>query len=175
MAPAIRVRRVYDDPQPGDGSRILVDRLWPRGLRKDAAALDEWLRDAAPTSELRVWYGHDPAKFAEFRRRYTAELAGPGPRAALGRLRTLAAAGPVTLLTATAGVSHSQAAVLAELVGGEAVAAEGTGDAACWAHLVCPDCGAVVSEGHREGCQAMSGTGDDCLRTGHEDFSKDLS
>ena len=109
MAPAIRVRRIYDDPQPGDGSRVLVDRLWPRGLRKDAAALDEWLRDAAPSNELRGWYGHDPAKFAEFRRRYTAELAGPGPRAALGRLRTLAAAGPVTLLTATAEVRHRRA------------------------------------------------------------------
>ena len=61
---AIRVRRVYEDPEPGDGSRILVDGLWPRGLRKDAAALDDWLRDAAPSCELRTWYRHDPAKFA---------------------------------------------------------------------------------------------------------------
>lgn len=151
---AIRVRRVYEDPEPGDGSRILVDRLWPRGLRKDAAALDDWLRDVAPSSELRTWYRHDQAKFAEFRLRYTAELGLPSSRAALSRLRTLAAAGPLTLLTATADAKHSHAAVLAGLLASEAAAAGETGDAACWAHLVCPDCGAVVSEGHREGCQA---------------------
>jgi uncharacterized protein YeaO (DUF488 family) len=150
----IRVRRVYEGPEPGDGSRILVDRLWPRGLRKDAAALDDWLRDAAPSSELRTWYRHDPAKFAEFRRRYTAELGMPSSRAALGRLRALAAAGPLTLLTATADAKRSHAAVLAGLLASEAAAAGEAGDAACWAHLVCPDCGAVVSEGHREGCQA---------------------
>ncbi len=154
MTPVIRVRRVYEDPEPGDGSRILVDRLWPRGLRKDAAALDDWLRDVAPSSELRTWYGHDPAKFAEFLLRYTAELGMPSSRAALGRLRTLAAEGPLTLLTATAGAKRSHAAVLAGLLASEAPAAGETGDAACWAHLVCPDCGAVVSEGHREGCQA---------------------
>lgn len=150
---AIRVRRVYEDPEPEDGSRILVDRLWPRGLRKEAAALDDWLRDAAPSSELRTWYRHDPAKFAEFRRRYIAELSLPSSRAALGRLRTLAAAGPLTLLTATADAKRSHAAVLG-LLASEAAAAREAGEAACWAHLVCPDCGAVVSEGHREGCQA---------------------
>src|SRR5277367_6754688 len=63
MQPEIRVRRVYEPPEPQDGSRILVDRLWPRGLRKDAAGLDEWARDVAPSNELRIWYGHDPAKF----------------------------------------------------------------------------------------------------------------
>ena len=151
---AIRVRRVYEDPEPGDGSRILVDRLWPRGLRRDAAALDDWIGDAAPSSELRTWYRHDPAKFAGFRLRYTAELGTPSSRAALGRLRTLAAAGPLTLLTATADAKRSHAAVLAGLLASAAAAAGETGDAACWAHLVCPDCGAVVSEGHREGCQA---------------------
>jgi uncharacterized protein YeaO (DUF488 family) len=153
VAPAIRVRRVYEDPRPEDGCRVLVDRLWPRGLRKEAAALDEWLRDVAPSSELRTWYGHDPARFAEFRRRYTAELAGPEARAALGKLRTLVAAGPVTLLTATKDVTRSQAAVLAALIEGEAGTADEAGDAACWAYLVCPHCGAVVSEGHHEGCQ----------------------
>jgi uncharacterized protein YeaO (DUF488 family) len=150
MAPEVCVRRVYENPEPGQGARVLVDRVWPRGLRKDAARLDDWARDVAPSAELRKWYGHDPAKFCEFRRRYTAELAGPGPQAALARLRALAATGPVTLLTATRDVSHSQAAVLAGLLG--APAGEGGGDAACWAHLVCPDCGAVVSEGHRPGC-----------------------
>jgi uncharacterized protein YeaO (DUF488 family) len=116
MQPHIGVRRVYDDPGSQDGIRVLVDRIWPRGLRKEAARLDEWAKDVAPSTELRKWYGHDPAKFGEFQRRYTAELAGPGPQAALARLRTLAAEGPVTLLTATRDVSHSQAAVLAQLL-----------------------------------------------------------
>lgn len=76
-----------------------MDRVWPRGLRRDAARLDEWAKDVAPSAELRKWYRHDPAKFDEFRRRYIAELAGPGPREALDRLCALAADGPVTLLT----------------------------------------------------------------------------
>ena len=83
---------------------------------KAAAHLDDWAKDAAPSCELRMWYGHDPAKFGEFRRRYTAELAQPGPQAALGRLRALAAKGPVTLLTATRDIGISQAAVLAQLL-----------------------------------------------------------
>lgn len=116
MTADIRVRRVYDEPAPDDGARVLVDRIWPRGLRKEIARLDDWVKDAAPSTELRTWYGHDPAKFAEFRRRYTAELAAPAGRAALGKLRDQAAAGPVTLLTATRDTDHSQAAVLAELV-----------------------------------------------------------
>jgi uncharacterized protein YeaO (DUF488 family) len=116
MHPDIRVRRVYDDPVPEDGTRVLVDRIWPRGLRKDAAHLDDWAKDVAPSSELRTWYRHDPAKFGEFRDRYTAELAQPGPQAALGRLRALAAEGPVTLLTATKDIDISQAAVLAQLL-----------------------------------------------------------
>ena len=115
MHPDIRVRRIYDDPGPEDGTRVLVDR-WPRGLRKAAAHLDDWAEDVAPSRELRMWYGHDPAKFGEFRRRYTAELAQPGPQAALGRLRALAAKGPVTLLTATRDIGISQAAVLAQLL-----------------------------------------------------------
>ena len=86
---------------PADGARVLVDRVWPRGMRKDAARLDEWAKDVAPSAELRTWYRHDPAKFDEFRRRYTAELAQPGAREALNRLRALAADQPVTLLTAT--------------------------------------------------------------------------
>ena len=71
MKPDIRARRVYDPAEPDDGTRVLVDRLWPRGLRKDAARLDEWAKDVAPSSELRTWFGHDPAKFGEFCRRYT--------------------------------------------------------------------------------------------------------
>ena len=114
MQPDVRVRRVYEQAEPQDGTRVLVDRLWPRGLRKDAARFDEWAKDVAPSSELRTWYGHDPAKFEEFRRRYLAELGEPEQSAALERLHALAEAEPVTLLTATKDVEHSQAAVLAE-------------------------------------------------------------
>lgn len=114
----IRVRRIYDAPSPDDGARVLVDRIWPRGLRKDAARLDEWAKDVAPSAELRTWYGHDPAKFDEFRRRYIAELAAPGPEQAVARLGALAQAGPVTLLTATRELGLSQAAVLAQLLRG---------------------------------------------------------
>ena len=116
MGNSIRVRRVYDAPSPEDGARVLVDRVWPRGVRKDAARLDLWAKDVAPSTELRTWYQHDPAKFDEFRRRYTEELAQPGPGEALARLRVLAAKQPVTLLTATRDVGISQAAVLAEIL-----------------------------------------------------------
>jgi len=151
----IRVRRVYDAPSPSDGARVLVDRIWPRGLRKDAAHLDEWAKDAAPSTELRKWYGHDPAKFGEFRRRYLDELSGAAQRKELGRLRALAATGPVTLLTATRAVDISQAAVLAQVLGQEVESDQG-GEAVCWAHLVCPECGALQSEGHRPGCPQAS-------------------
>ncbi len=159
MPPDVQVRRVYDEPEPQDGARVLVNRLWPRGLRKDAAHLDEWAKDVAPSTELRKWYAHDPAKFAEFCRRYTAELATGAPRAALNQLAARAAAGPVTLLTATRDAAHSEAAVLAGLLrqdrtdpAAEAAEAAEGGEAACYAHLVCPECGAVTSEGHRDGC-----------------------
>jgi uncharacterized protein YeaO (DUF488 family) len=109
----IRARRVYDAPAADDGARVLVDRVWPRGLRKDAARLEDWAKDVAPSTELRKWYGHDPAKFDEFRRRYLAELTEPGPAQALAKLRALARTGPVTLLTATRELDISQAAVLA--------------------------------------------------------------
>jgi uncharacterized protein YeaO (DUF488 family) len=111
---AVRVRRVYDAPDPADGHRVLVDRLWPRGLAKSAAALDEWLRAVAPSDDLRRWYGHEVGKFAEFRDRYLAELGTPERAGALAHLRELADPGPLTLLTATKDVEHSQAAVLAE-------------------------------------------------------------
>lgn len=117
MKADIRVRRVYEPPSAQDGARVLVDRIWPRGMRKDAARLDEWAKDVAPSTELRTWYGHDPAKFAEFHRRYLAELQAPAASAALARLRALAADGPVTLLTATRELDLSQAAVLAQVLG----------------------------------------------------------
>lgn len=112
----IRVRRVYDEPDGHDGTRVLVDRVWPRGVRKDDLDMDEWLKDVAPSAELRKWFGHDPDKFTEFRRRYRAELDHADARESLDRLRSIAADGPLTLLTATRDVDHSQATVLAELL-----------------------------------------------------------
>jgi uncharacterized protein YeaO (DUF488 family) len=108
----IRARRVYDDPSPSDGTRVLVDRIWPRGLARDRARIDEWLKAVAPSTELRRWYGHDAGRFEEFRRRYRAELAEPERQEAVRRLRALARSGPLTLLTATRDLEHSQAAVL---------------------------------------------------------------
>jgi uncharacterized protein YeaO (DUF488 family) len=110
---AVRVRRVYEEPAADDGRRVLVDRLWPRGLAKAAAAVDEWLKPVAPSDELRRWYGHDPSRFTEFQRRYGEELRDPERAEALSHLRELAHEGPVTLLTATRDIEHSQAAVLA--------------------------------------------------------------
>ena len=113
----VRVRRVYEEPSPADGARVLVDRIWPRGLAKGAAALDEWAKEVAPSTELRKWYGHRPESFAEFRDRYERELQEPECAQALERLRELAArpAG-LTLLTATKDLAHSHAAVLAGLL-----------------------------------------------------------
>ncbi len=110
----VRLRRVYDEPGPADGHRVLVDRLWPRGLARSAAAVDEWLKAVAPSDELRRWYGHQPEKFEAFAHRYAAELQSPQRADALGHLRELARSGPLTLLTATRDLEHSQAAVLAE-------------------------------------------------------------
>ncbi|MFJ8165067.1 DUF488 domain-containing protein [Streptomyces sp. NPDC096136] len=110
----IRLRRVYDPPEPeADGVRVLVDRLWPRGLSKEAAAVDEWPKELAPSTELRKWF-HGGGSPAEFRVRYEEELAGAGAGAGLDRLRSLAAAGPLTLLTAVRDPADSHAAILAE-------------------------------------------------------------
>ncbi|GHJ26699.1 hypothetical protein TPA0910_11320 [Streptomyces hygroscopicus subsp. sporocinereus] len=114
MAKQITCRRVYEDTSPKDGRRVLVDRVWPRGMRKEDAHLDEWLRDVAPSSDLRKWYAHEPSRFTEFRRRYLAELRDVGHRDAAEHLRDLAAHDKLMLLTATRDVDHSQAAVLAE-------------------------------------------------------------
>jgi uncharacterized protein YeaO (DUF488 family) len=117
--PEVLVRRVYDPPQADDGQRVLVDRLWPRGLSKERAQLDQWCKDVAPSAALRVWYAHDPGRYEEFARRYRAELAEPERAAALGRLRELAARGRVSLLTATKRSDISEAAVLADVLGAD--------------------------------------------------------
>jgi uncharacterized protein YeaO (DUF488 family) len=110
----IRVARVYDDPTPDEGKRILVDRLWPRGFRKDDPRVGTWLRDVAPSKELRDWYHHQPERFDEFVARYREELQDS---AALEELRKLTQSGVVTLVTATRDVERSHAAVLATLLG----------------------------------------------------------
>jgi uncharacterized protein YeaO (DUF488 family) len=110
----VRARRVYEPAEQSDGRRVLVDRLWPRGLSKERARLDEWLKAVAPSDDLRRWYGHEPDKFAEFTRRYEAELEEPDRAEALSHLREEARSGPVTLLTATKDLASSEAAVLVE-------------------------------------------------------------
>jgi uncharacterized protein YeaO (DUF488 family) len=116
MDAGVRVARIYGNDAESEGARILVDRLWPRGVSKAAAKLDEWCKEVAPSNELRHWYEHDPAKFTEFTARYERELTDPERAAALERLREWHRRGPVTLLTATktAGISH--AAVLAGIL-----------------------------------------------------------
>jgi uncharacterized protein YeaO (DUF488 family) len=113
----IGYRRIYDQTSPADGVRVLVDRVWPRGMRKQDARVDEWMRDVAPSTELRRWYGHEPDRFTEFRRRYLAELREPQRQQAVRQLRELADRGDLTLLTATRDLEHSQAAVLADWLG----------------------------------------------------------
>ena len=113
---AIKLVRAYDQPGADEGVRVLVDRIWPRGLSKERARVDEWLRQVAPSTGLRQWYGHDPERFAEFQRRYRAELSEPEPAAALQHLRDLARNSTVTLVTATKDIGISQAAVLADLL-----------------------------------------------------------
>lgn len=111
----VRVGRVYDERTPEDGARVLVDRLWPRGLSKDRSDLDEWCKQISPSSALRKWYGHDPDRFAEFSCRYRTELDDPVRAEALQHLRELARHQTLTLLTATRHPEISEAAVLADL------------------------------------------------------------
>ena len=112
MKTSLEVKRIYEPPSPDDGARILVDRLWPRGVSKEAAGLTLWLKEIAPSAELRQWFGHDPARWDEFRQRYRAELdANP---AAVERLRGFLKAGGVTLLYAARDTRHNHAPVLAE-------------------------------------------------------------
>lgn len=113
----VHVRRVYEAPAQADGARVLVDRVWPRGLTKEKAHLDEWCKQVAPSTQLRKWYGHDPGRFAEFSRRYRNELTDPERADALAHLRDLTKDRPLTLLTATRQPEISEAEVLAEMLG----------------------------------------------------------
>lgn len=112
----VQVRRVYEEPVAHDGTRVLVDRIWPRGLSKEKAALDEWCKNVSPSTELRTWYHHDPERFDEFGRRYRAELEEPERAEALRHLRALAEKRTLTLLTATKRPEISEAEVLADLL-----------------------------------------------------------
>jgi uncharacterized protein YeaO (DUF488 family) len=110
----VRTKRAYEAAEPEDGYRVLVERLWPRGVTKEAAHLDEWAKDLAPSPELRRWFGHDPARFDEFRRRYREELDGHDD--SLDALRRRARGGPVTLVYGARDTEHNGAVVLAELL-----------------------------------------------------------
>ncbi len=126
---SLQLKRVYDEPAAGDGRRVLVDRIWPRGLSKAAAHVDEWLPDLGPSSALRQWFGHDPARWETFRERYRAELAAAGQRARLTHLRDLAGREPVTLLYGAKDREHNQAVVIAELLRAEPPFDNGLSDA----------------------------------------------
>lgn len=116
---AVRTKRVYEPAEAADGYRVLIDRLWPRGVPKEEARLDEWARELAPSRELRLWFGHEPEKFDAFRRRYRAELTSH--EAKLSELRRRGRQGALTLVYAARDVEHNDAVVLAELL-------RGTGD-----------------------------------------------
>ena len=110
----VKLKRAYEPPEAGDGTRVLIDRLWPRGVRKVDAAIDQWAKDIAPSTALRKWFGHDPARWQEFRSRYAAEVhAHPEP---LDRLRALAREGPITLVYSAHDKVHNDAVVLKDLL-----------------------------------------------------------
>lgn len=111
---SIAIKRAYDKPSSQDGVRILIDRLWPRGLSKAKLKIDAWPRELTPSTDLRKWYGHEPARFAEFRRRYRAELAARVKE--LGALRAMVRGRVATLITATREVDLSHAAVMREIM-----------------------------------------------------------
>ena len=106
----LRMKRAYESAEPEDGARILVDRLWPRGVSKDKAHLDDWMKDIVPSTELRQWFGHDSDRWTEFRKRYRAELQGHGEQ--LDRIRALARKGVVTLVYSARDEEHNDAVVL---------------------------------------------------------------
>jgi uncharacterized protein YeaO (DUF488 family) len=112
----VQIKRVYEAPAPEDGQRVLIDRLWPRGLKREDAQLDEWLRDIAPSEELRRWFGHDPTRWEAFQARYLRELEDAEHQMALEKLRERVRRGPLTLLFAAKDVEHCNAQVLLALL-----------------------------------------------------------
>jgi uncharacterized protein YeaO (DUF488 family) len=110
----VRIKRIYEPAAGSDGELVLIDRLWPRGFTHEDAHVDDWLRDLGPSTELRRWFAHDPARFAEFRRRYTAELAAK--RDEVADLRRRARKGPLTLVYSARDTEHNDAVVLAEVL-----------------------------------------------------------
>ena len=112
----IKVKRIYDASIASDGQRILVDRLWPRGISKDAARIDEWMKEIAPSTKLRTWYGHHVEKWPEFVRRYRHELASEDQADRLTRLADLGRRGPLTLLFAARDEAHNSAMVLLDVL-----------------------------------------------------------
>lgn len=115
--PSFEIERAYDGATKGS-YRVLVDRLWPRGVSKERAALDEWSKNVAPSDGLRRWYGHEPEKFSEFARRYRRELSQAPGKSAVGQLRDAAKERPVILVTATKDLEHSGASVLLDVLEG---------------------------------------------------------
>ena len=113
-AARIRLKRAYELPSPQDGMRILVDRLWPRGVKKAAAAIDQWVKEVAPSTALRQWFGHDTDRWQEFRQRYAHELRGHGQE--LRSLRDQARRGPVTLIYSAHDRTHNDAVVLRDVL-----------------------------------------------------------
>jgi len=112
----IRIKRVYSEPNPRDGVRILVDRVWPWGISKERACIVEWRKELAPSTSLRKWFGHDPAKWAEFRRRYRTELGRSGMTDELKRLGRASRKRTITLVYSAVDEEHNQAVVLKELI-----------------------------------------------------------
>jgi uncharacterized protein YeaO (DUF488 family) len=110
----IRLKRAYEPAAPEDGHRVLIDRLWPRGITRERAELDEWERELPPSTELRQWFGHEPSRFEEFRRRYIEELRGQRP--GIARLRRRARVGTLTLVYSARDAKHNDAVVLAEVL-----------------------------------------------------------
>ena len=112
----IRIKRVYREPSPRDGTRILVDRIWPRGISKEQARLASWRKDLAPSSSLRKWFGHDPDKWEAFKERYRKELSSAESREALKEFAGLSRQKTITLLYGAADEEHNQAVVLKEVL-----------------------------------------------------------
>jgi len=114
----IRLKRIYDPPEPGDGARYLVERLWPRGVKKEEAALTEWFKEVAPSTALRKWYNHEPERWPEFQKRYREELNHEAHRAAFAQLQHAARRGPITLVYGAHDEERNSAVVLKQVLTG---------------------------------------------------------